>query len=159
MEDYDSAIRELQIAMEMGKKAKIGSLELSTGLVLAEAHIALLHLEEAQRILDSLEPLLSKTTSSCSSGQEVALRAQIQLRRKNHDRARELFRRAFQYLKEPECQYEYARANLIYATCLEEQGQIQAARDSLILARHIFVELKNDLGLRAVDSALASLAE
>ena len=157
MEDYESAIREFQLAFDLAKKGKFGNMELSAGLFLAEAQIALSNLDDAQRTLDSVKTLLLRTTSLCFLGQELALLATIQMKYKNQAKAQELFLRAFSFLKEPVCQYEYARANLVYAAFLKEHGQIEKARDSLILARNIFAALKNDLGLHAVDLALTAL--
>jgi tetratricopeptide (TPR) repeat protein len=156
-EEYESAVRELQLALEIGKKRIFRNLELSAGLGLAEAYIALFQFDAAEKALDDLKPLLTKTKSTCFLGQELALQAYLHLKRHNNTKAHELFFQALPLLENPNCKYEYARANLIFAVFLKDQGQIDQAQEALILARDLFAELKNELGLRSVDRAISNL--
>ena len=156
-EEYESAVRELQLALEIGKKRIFRNLELSAGLGLAEAYIALFQFDAAEKALDDLKPLLTKTKSTCFLGQELALQAYLHLKRHKDTKAHELFFQALPLLENPNCKYEYARANLIFAVFLKDQGQIDQAQEALILARDLFAELKNELGLRSVDRAISNL--
>lgn len=156
-EEYELAVKELQLAFDVGRRGKFGNLELAVGLGLVEAYIALSRLDEANKLLASLKPLLEKTTLTCYLAQELALLAYIQWKYKNYPKALDLFLRAFKLLKGPNCQHEYARANLVFAAFWKEQGESEKARVALILARDIFMEQKNQLGLRTSDRELAGL--
>lgn len=156
-QQYELAEAELQIALELARQKKIESYELDAGLSLVEARIALLHLDKAQEELNALRPLLVKHTSPCISGRELSLIASLYWKGKNLDLAKDYFRRAFDRLGNEDCQYEYARACLPFASFLKEQGQPNEAAVILQKAEQIFVDLNNQLGLRTVTEVLSSL--
>jgi hypothetical protein len=132
-------------------------LELAAGLGLVETYIALLNIEDAKRELDSLKPLLLNTTSSCFLGQELLFHTCIHWRQRDNIKAHELFLEAITVLDNSNCEYEWARANLVFASFLKDWNQVEKARDVLIQAKDMFTKLKNHSGMRAVDKRIANL--
>jgi hypothetical protein len=116
----------------------------------------LLELESAQKELDHLKPLITKHASSCESGRELALMARLHWRRQQMEQARNYFHRSFKFL-EKDCPEHLARTYLAFAAFMKEQGYLSQAKDALLQARNIFTKLNNQLGLNAVERALAGM--
>jgi serine/threonine protein kinase/tetratricopeptide (TPR) repeat protein len=155
-EQYELAEKELQLAWEMAQKRKLINAEIMAGLYLAEAQTALLRLDQAEEKLNELNPLISKQSSSCFSGQELILRANLHWKKNQHDQASREFEHAFALLADDSCQYERAHSLLTFAGFLKELGKAEKAKSIIHEAKKLFTSLNNDLGLQAVDKALKS---
>jgi serine/threonine protein kinase len=153
-EQYELAAKELQLAWEMAHKRKLVNAEIMTGLYLAEAQIALLRLDQAEEKLNVLSSLISKQSSSCPSGQELVLRANLHWKQNQHDQAGMEFEHAFVLLEDDICQYERAHSLLTFAGFLKELGKAEKAKSVLHEAKNLFISLNNNLGLQAVEKAL-----
>jgi serine/threonine protein kinase len=150
-EQYELAAKELQLASEMSHKRKFLNVEILSGLYLAEAQMALGHLDQIEEKLSELTILISNQKSPCLSGQELILRANLHWKRSQFEQAKECFDGAFELLKDENCEYERARAYLILAGFLKEREQLEAARNALEKGKQIFIALNNRLGLQIVE--------
>lgn len=156
-EQFAPAEKELQMAVEMAHKRKLVNAESMAGLYLAEAQIALGHLDQAEKGLNELSPLISKQSSASLSGQELILRARLHWKQNQSTQAGREFEQAFEYLKSDECKYERAHSSIAYAGYLTESGEMEKAKIILQKAKKIFADLNNALGLKSVERAIKSL--
>jgi tetratricopeptide (TPR) repeat protein len=149
-EQFQSALEEIQPALDLARRRKITDLELRAGFMLIEAQIALSRLDEAERELKILQPLITKRAAPCYSGQELVLLAYKYSKQDKPGQALNGFVQALKVLENPACQYEYARGSLLLASFLKEQGELKRAQEALSKARDIFGRLNNQLGLQAI---------
>jgi tetratricopeptide (TPR) repeat protein len=154
-EQYQPAVNKIQPAVDIARQKKFTTLELRAGLILIEAQIALLNLDEAERELARLSPLIIKWASPCISGQELVLLAYKHAKLSQPEQAMTCFNHAFELLENPDCQYEYAHGTLLFAGFLKEQGELEKARDILSRASNVFAQMNSQLGLQAVQKMLA----
>ena len=147
---YELARMELHAALEVARKKKLTKDELTAGLYLVEALIALGNVNEAQTELDALQPLLTNTTSTCILGNAIRLRAKLHWVTKNSAEALANFEHALELLASPECQYELARTHLDLAPILHQLGRQAEAQHAFTQAEQIFGSLNNQLGLESV---------
>jgi len=156
-EQFELAAKELQRAWELAGKRKLLNVESMAGLYLAEALIALSRFDQAEAVLNALQPLIARQSSHCFSGQEVALRATLHWKQTRSSEVEKEFARAFLLLENDGCQYEYAHACLAYADCLKEMGEFGKAKIVLSEAKKTFNDLDNALGLQAIEKALKNI--
>ena len=146
---FEPAVQELKIALNISRKKKFAWMEVLAGLDLVEAYIALLELDSAEKELSTLPPLLQKRLSPCLSGQELALIACLHWKRGQMEQASNYFKSAFRLLENEDCQEERARTYLAFAGFMKEQGHFDQAKEALQSGRNIFTELNNQLGINA----------
>jgi tetratricopeptide (TPR) repeat protein len=156
-EQYELAVKELSIALELARKKKIVSYELDAGLSLVESWIELSQLDRAEKELNTLEPLILKQTSPCILGRRLILMGYLYWKQMQTPLANDFFRRGMEKLESKDCQYDMARASYPLAGFLREQDQVEKARQMLQKAKEIYTKLNNQLGLRAVEKRLRAL--
>jgi tetratricopeptide (TPR) repeat protein len=156
-EQYELAVKELQIALLLARKKKIPWMELGAGLAFVEAKIEMLQLENADEEINSLKPIIAKQASQSARGQEFALLARLYWRQNLLDQAKDYFERAFQLLNTEDSQYARARTLLAFAGFKTDLKQVAEARSALQNAKDIFTKRNNQLGLRAVEKALLNI--
>jgi len=147
---YEQARDELAVALGLARKKKLTRDQLTAGLYLTEAQIALGRLDEAQQELEALHPLLENTSSGCAQGNAMRLQANLFWQMGLHIEAMETYEHALKLLEDPDCQYELAHTQLDLAPILHEQGQLEDAKQALSLAGQIFESINNQLGQEAV---------
>src|SRR6266498_3776522 len=155
---YEEASNELGIALGLARKKKLTRDELTAGLYLTEAQIAIGRLEEAQKQLEALQPLLENTSSTCAQGNAMRLQANLYWQTGQHVEAMETYERALKLLEDPVCQYEMAHTRLDLVTILHEQGRLENAQQALLRAGQIFESINNQLGQEAVANLRRELA-
>ena len=158
-ENFQGALDEIHPALDLVRKRKFIDLEVQSGLLLAEAQIALSLLEDAARELERLHPLIVQRDSHCFSGYELALRAYYYSRQKRSDQAMNVFDQALRQLENPNCRYELARSYVLFAGFMKEQNQMERAREALSRARTTFTQLNSQLGLQAVERMLRTIPD
>jgi len=156
-EQYELAVKELSIALELARKKKIVSYELDAGLSLVESWIELSQLALAEKELNTLEPLILKQTSPCILGRRLILMGYLYWKQMQPHLANDFFRRGMEKLEGKDCQYDMARACYPVAGFLREQDQVEKAKQMLQKAKEIYTKLNNQLGLRAVEKRLQAL--
>jgi Tfp pilus assembly protein PilF len=129
-------------------------MEVLAGLNLAASQIELLDLDDAQQLLLSLSSHLSKMASSCLTGQNLTITASLYWRKRQNKLANDYFRSAFSQLENPSCREQKARACVAFGRFLKEQGNIKEAKDALQQGRELYLELNNQLGLKAIEKTL-----
>jgi serine/threonine protein kinase/tetratricopeptide (TPR) repeat protein len=155
---YQEAIGELTGACEIAQRKKVlCEDEFKAGLYLAEAHIATGNHEEAQKILDALQPAILRQNSPLFSGHLDRLQASLFWQQGNSNEALECFQRALERLEGKDCLYEKSRAYLEYAVFKSAQGLHQEALIALERAKDGFAAINNLLGLQAIEQALQRL--
>jgi len=147
---YEPARKELRAALEVARKKKLIKDELTAGLYLVDAEIALGHVDEAQTELDILQPLLANTMSACTQGNAIRLHAKLHWLTKNSAEALENFEHALELLASPECKYELALTYLDFAPILHQLGRQAESQHAFTQAEQIFELLNNQLGLESV---------
>ena len=152
---YVQAMEELSQALLLARRKKLPQNELTAGIYLAEAQIATGRFDEAQNGIETLRPLISPT-STVFHGHSLRLTAAIEWRQGRLEPARITFERVFELLRGPDCLYERSRALIELATFLSQTGHKDQARTALDEARQGFEKINNQLGLQAVDRALAN---
>jgi tetratricopeptide (TPR) repeat protein len=150
---YEEALKDLQVALEIARKRKFSWMEVWAGLDLAEAQVELLDLNSGERELSILSPVIKKQASDCFSGQELSIIARLHWRRKQAGLAHDYFKRAFRLFESADCQEQKGRAYIAYAVFMNEQGNTEQAKEALLQGRSIFKMLNNELGLKAVQRA------
>jgi tetratricopeptide (TPR) repeat protein len=155
---YEEASRELTVALGLARKKKLIKNELTAGLYLIEAQIALARFEEAKDGLEALQPLLSNTSSTCAQGNALRLQANLYWQTGNYAESTETFQHALESLENPDCQYEMAHAQLDLAPILHDQGRLKDAQHALSRAEQIFAAIDNQLGQQALDNIRRQLA-
>jgi tetratricopeptide (TPR) repeat protein len=156
-ENFQSALDEIVPAVDLARKRKFVELEVQSGLLLVEAQIALLLLEDAQRELERLHPHIVQRGSACFLGYELVLRAYQYSMQKRPDQAMNVFGQALRLLENPGCRYELARGCLLFGGFLKERNQLERASEALSRANTIFTQLNSQLGIDAVVRALKTI--
>ena len=154
---YEPAQRELQAALKVARKKKLTKDELTAGLYLIEAQIALGLVDEAQTELDAIQPLLANAASACARGNAIRLRAKLHWMARNSAEAMENFEHALGILADPECQYELALTHLDLAPIFYQLGRQEKAQQAFTQAEQLFESLNNQLGLASVGTVRSEL--
>lgn len=148
---YETAISELQMALDLARKKRIKDVELDAAFYLIDAQLSLLRCDEAEAELESLKQIIQKSPSPRSLGLEQIMFARLLWKRGQADDARECFGRGIQMLEDVEFKDDpCARAYLAFSEFLKEQGQFHEAEIALEHGRKLFAGLNNKLGLEAV---------
>lgn len=159
VEQYQMALDVILPAVELARKRKFTNLELKASFILVEAQIALTHLDEAEQGLNLIKMLVKKYDVPCFLGQELLLLAFMYSKRDQPEQAMNCFTRAFELLKNRDCQDECARGYLFFAAFLKEQGELKGAQEALSTARELFTRTNNQLGLQATERRLANILD
>ena len=154
---FELAEKELRMAWEMARKRKLVNAEIAAGLYLVEAGMELSRLEQAEKELNELTPLIAKQSSASFSGQELILRARLHWKQNRSAQAGAEFEQAFDLLKHDDCKYERAHSSIAYSAYLAECGDLEKAKIVLQKAKKIFAELNNSLGLQSVEKMMKSI--
>jgi tetratricopeptide (TPR) repeat protein len=150
-EEYEAAIPELQMAVDLARKKKIGDFELEAAFYLIDAQISLLHCDEAEAELSRIGPHIQKEASPHASGIEATVQARLLWKRNHPGQALDLFRRGLEFLDLAELKDDQsARAYMAGALFLLENRQSIEAKKALQKARNIYIESRNQPGLDTI---------
>ncbi len=155
--EYEKACDELSYALDLAHKKRFYTDEISSGLYLAEAQIALGLYEQAQITLEILKPSLLRDKTNSFAGQTLRLQAVLDWRQGRLDAAKDKFERTFTLLQGKANTYERACAHLDYAEFLKNMGYQAQSRKPVEDAIEGFKQINNYLGLQRAEKTLQEL--
>jgi tetratricopeptide (TPR) repeat protein len=120
IEKYEPAKTEAQLVLDLARRRKLRNVELFACMVLVEAQIAMLKLDDAQQELARLKQIIGKNESPCILGQEKYLMASLDWKCGHLTQAKEYFAQAFELFEKANCEEQKARAQPAFSAFMKE---------------------------------------